>query len=253
MRLVTKGFLLLCSLLLALALPVSAQQMDSEPVVGFHGNVEGDPNLVGKQGQGSSATSAITVVYDNTASAANFGFSSTDLAAIWGDRLLLTGTGLVSSHVFSIFNTGTSAGNLLTAQVAVDFFDFASATYLGGYTTGVNFGAGLTPGFYSLVTVPGLDGLGITIPNPDILVLQTLLGTTGPANRLGIASLDPPTVGSSPTTMYIQAATVNAGTPGFYSIGNPPLPANPGYQLTLADTPTSTTSRTWGQIKKLYR
>jgi hypothetical protein len=33
------------------------------------------------------------VAYDNTASAANFGFTSTDLAAAWGDELLTVNTG----------------------------------------------------------------------------------------------------------------------------------------------------------------
>jgi|SRR5262245_2958350 len=252
MRLVTQKVALLFALLLASALPVAAQ-VTSEPVLGFHGNVDGDVSGSSLKGHGSSATNAIVIVYDNTPSPANFGFSSTDLAADWGDRLLLTGTGLVSSHAFTIFNTGTSAGNLLTAQVGVDFFDTASSIFLGGYTTNVNFGAGLPPGFYSIVTVPGLDPLGINIPNPDIIVIQTVLGKTGAANRLGIASLNPITVGSSPITMYIAAATVNGGIPGFYTINNPPIPANPGYQVGLAEPPVGVTSKSWGSLKKLYR
>ena len=251
MRLVTQKVALLAALLLASALPVAAQ-IDSQPVLGFHGNVEGtlEGNL---KGQGRSATNAVIIVYDNTASAVNFGFTSTDLAADWGDRLLLTGTGLVSSHVFTVGNSSTTGLNLLTAQIAVDFFDTASSTFLGGYTTNVNFGAGLPPGFFSLVTVTALDALAINIPNPDIIVIQTVLSKTGPANRLGIASLNPPTVGSSPISMYIAASTVNGGVPGFYNIGNPPLPANPGYQLGLAEPPVGVTAKSWGSLKKLYR
>jgi hypothetical protein len=249
MRKVTQKVAFLAALLLAASLHGVAQaQVVSEPVQGFFGIVEG--SSVFDNGQGPM-TDAVTVVYTNTSSAANFGFSSTDLAADWGDRLLLVGTGVLSEHVFSVFNTGTSAGNLLTAAVAVDFFDTGSSAFLGGYTTNVSFGAGLPPGFYSLVTVTALDGLAINIPNPDIIVVQTLLGTTGPANRLGIASLDPPTVGSSPITMYINASTV--GPAGFYNIGNPPLPANPGYHVAVTAPSTDVTTQSWGRIKKMYR
>ena len=242
---------LFSSLLLTLALAAPAlAQVTEEPVTGFHGDVVGDtpgalknvpqlpPNFVG-------------LAYDNTASAANFGFSSTDLAADWGDRLFLVGTGMLSEHKFTIFNTGTSAGPLLTANVAVDFFDAVSSAFLGGYTTNVNFGAGLGLGFYSIVTVPGLDPLLINISTTDIIVVQSILAKTGAANRLGIASLNPPTVGSSVSTMYINATTV--GAPGFYNIGNPPLPANPGYSLSLVDPPVPAKTSTWGRLKQLYR
>jgi hypothetical protein len=244
---------LFAPLLLAvlLAAPALAQIVE-EPIGGFHGEVVGDtPGALKNVPQ--APPGFIGVAYDNSASPANFGFSSTDLAADWGDRLLLVGSGMLSEHVFTIFNAGTSAGVLLTANVAVDFFDAASATFLGGYTTNVNFGAGLPVGFYATVTVPGLDPLVINISSTDIIVIQTLLGTTGAANRLGIASLDPITVGTSPISMYIAASTVNAGTPGFYNIGNPPLPANPGYRLSLVDPPVPAKTSTWGGLKKLYR
>jgi hypothetical protein len=252
MRLVTKGFALLASLVLVLALPAVAQQLnESESVSGFHGMVEGAPNLVAKKDQGRSATQAVNVVYDNTGSAANFGVSSTDLTSIWGDQILLTGTGLLSSHTFSLFNSGSSLGPLLTANVQIEFYDTNTAALLGGYTTSVNFGAGLPAGFFSLVTVTGLDPLVINIPVTDIIVLQTVLSKTGTANRLGVASLDPPTVGSSFGDMYIDSATIGGGVAGFYTFAAGP--ANPAYQVAVAQPPTNVASRTWGQIKKLYR
>jgi hypothetical protein len=252
MRMATKGLALLSALLLTLALPAAAQtQPQQEPLAGFHGMFEGSPNLVATKGGDRSATNAVTTVYDNTASTPNFGVSSTDLASIWGDQLLLTGAGLLSVHAFTIFNSGSSAGPLTTATVAVDIYDSNTAAYLGGYTTNINFGAGLPQGFFSIVTVAGLDPLVINIPNPDIVVLQTVTAAAGGANRLGIASLDPPTIGSSFGDMYISSATIGGGVPGWYTFASGP--ANPGHQIGIAQPPTSVQARTWGQLKKLYR
>jgi hypothetical protein len=135
-------------------------------------------------------------------------------------------------------------------QVAVDFYDGVSALLIGGYTTNVNFDAGLPIGFYSLVTVPSLDPLLINLPT-NVIVLQTVLGKTGAANRLGVVSLDPVTVGSSPTSMYIASSTIGGGVPGFYTFATGP--ANAGYQVAIAQPPVGTKSNTWGQLKKLYR
>lgn len=247
--LTVRSTLWLAVLALALAAPAFAQ-VEVEPILGDHGPViahaEGAPSR-------PQAPNMLTGIYDNTASAANFGFSSTDLTAVWGDRLFTTGTGILSTHAFTIFNTGTSAGVLLTANVGVDFYDSATSTFLGGYTTNVNFGAGLGLGFYSIVNVPSLDPLLINLTTTDIIVLQTVLSKTGPANRLGIASLNPVTLGASPGSMYIAASTVGGGVPGFYNIGNPPLPANPGYALAVNPPPVSTKPTTWGRLKNLYR
>ncbi len=253
MHMVTRRLLLLASLLLALALPASAQTLsESEGITGFHGMLDGTPNLVAKQDQGRSATNAVTTIYDNTTSAPNFAVSSTDLTAYWGDQLLLTGSGLLSTHLFTIFNSGSSLGTLLTANCQLEFYDTVSSAFLGGYTTSINFGpGGLPQGFFSIITVTGLDGLAINLPNPDIVVLQTVLSKTGTASRLGIASLDPPTIGSSFGDMYIDAATIGGGVPGFYTFAAGP--ANPGYQIGIAQPPTNVMSRSWGQLKKLYR
>lgn len=235
-------------LVLALAAPALAQ-VTQEPITGYHGDVTGTT-----AGAFNSAPQLppgfVGLAYDNTASPANFGFSSPDLAADWGDQIFLVGTGMLSEHKFTIFNTGSSAGPLLTANVAVDFFDGVTATHLGGYTTNVNFGAGLAAGFYSIVTIPGLDPLLINISTTDVVVIQSVLSKTGAANRLGVASLNPPTVGTSIPQMWINATTV--GAPGFYNIGNPPLPAHPGYSLSLVDPPVPAKSTTWGRLKKLY-
>lgn len=240
-------------LVVGIAPAVAKAELLSEPILGFQGEVLATPVEVGGEGLNPGVLNAVTTAYDNTASAANFGFSSTDLTSIWGDELNLVTTGVLSTHLFTIFNPGTSAGPLLTTVVALNFFDSMSAAHLGGYTVNVNFGAGLPPGFYSIVTVQALDGLGIVIPNTGVVVQQQIMALTGTANRLGIASLNPPTIGSSPISMFIQSATVNGGVPGFYNIGNPPQPANPGYQLGLEQVPTSTLATTWGRVKALTR
>ncbi len=233
--------------LLALAAPSFAQSsVTSEVTSGFHGVIQSTPELGPGRPQ-PSTPNAITVVYDNTTSATLLAISSTDLTSDWGDQLFMTGGGLLSSHAFTLFNSGSSAGNLLTAQVQCDFYDNGTSAFIGGYVTNVNFGAGLPPGFFSIVTVSPLDALLINLP-ANVICIQTVNSKTGPATRLGVASIDPVTVGSSPTTMYIASATI--GAPGFYNLSGP---ANPGYLVGIAQPPVGTQSSSWGQLKKLYR
>jgi len=149
------------SLLALLFAPVAManETVMGEPIEGFAGNktVSADPS------KPVPATSLNAVAYDNTASAANFGFTSTDLAAAWGDELLTVNTGLLSSMVFSLYNSTASAGALLTANVGVSLFDAGTFALLGSFSTNVNLGAGLLPGFYLLVTVVNLDPLAINL------------------------------------------------------------------------------------------
>lgn len=251
MRIATKAAVLFSAVaVLALPLGIAHAQLTPEPAQ-RSGDEVGGLNLVAGKGGGQSATNVLTTIYDNTSGAANFGFSSTDLASQWGDELFTTGTGLLSTHKFTIFNAGTSAGALLTATVSVAFFDAVTSVPLGSYSTNINFGAGLNPGFFSIVTVTGLDPLLILLNTTDIITIQQVTAKTGAANRLGIASMTPFVIGSSPGTMYINSSTV--GPAGFYTIGNPPLPANPGYFIAVNPPPVSTTSKTWGTLKKLYR
>jgi len=189
-----------------------------------------------------------TDVYSNVTSPANFGFSSTSFTSVWGDRVTTVGTGILDQHVFSIFNS--AGGSLLTATVAVNFYDAVSAAFIGGYTTNVNFGAGLLAGQYSLVTVTNISPLAINITVTDVLVTQTITAKTGTTTRLGIASLDPVTIGLSANTMYINSSTV--GPAGYYNIGNPPQNANPAYRINLLQ-PVATEPSTWGKVKSLYR
>jgi hypothetical protein len=253
MRIAIAGGALLAAAALSLVpMGTAHAQLAPEPITGFFGNEDVNPNLVAKPGAGNQATNAVTIVYDNStaASPANFGFSSVDPAATFGDELFLTGTGVLSTHKFSLFNGGT-AGALLTATVNVQFFNAVTSALLGSYSTSINFGAGLNPGFFSTITVTGLDPLLILVNTTDIIVLQTITTKTGTATKLGIASRNPPTVGSSPGTMFISATDIGAA--GFYNIGNPAVPANPINQVGVSPPPVGVRSKTWNDVKKLYR
>ena len=250
MRIATKAALLLSAVaVLAVPFSIARAQLSPEPAQRSSDEV-GGLNLVAGKGGSPSATNSLTTIYDNTPGAANFGFSSTDLSSQWGDELFTAGTGLLSTHKFTIFNSGSSGGPLLTATVGVSFFDGVTSALLGSYSANVNFGAGLPPGSFSIVTVPSLDPLLILLNTTDVVVLQQVTAKTGAATRLGIASMTPFVVGSSPTTMYINSSTV--GPAGFYNIGNPIQPANPGYFIAVNLPPVGTQSKTWGRLKQLY-
>jgi hypothetical protein len=231
---------------------VATAQLAEEPVSGYAGHYHID--LVTGNSWWDSPNSVVALggdIYNNTASPANFGFSLTDLAAIFGDRVTTTGLGVLDENDFSVFNSGSSAGNLLTASYAIQLSNATTSAPLGGYTTGiVSFGTGLPPGFFTIISVIGLNGLGINLNTNDVLITQQIATHTGLANRMGIASLDPPTIGSSSNVMFINSVAV--GPPGYYNIGNPPLNANPGYRINV-ELATSTRSSTWGRMKALYR
>ena len=189
-----------------------------------------------------------TDIYSNITSAANAAISSTSLTSIWGDRMTTVGVGVLAENDFTMYNSGSSAGPLLTATVAINFYNGSTNVFIGGYSTAINFGTGLPVGFYSIVTVTNIDPLAINLNVNDIIETQTVTGKTGTASRLGVASLDPVTIGLGTASMYINSSTI--GAPGFYSIvaGN----SNPGYRINaLQAVPTEAT--TWGKVKSLYR
>lgn len=193
-----------------------------------------------------------TTIYNCIASPALFAVSSTDLAAQWGDQVAAIGTGTLEEQDFTVFNSGSSAGPLLTATCGLFFNDNGTLAPLGSYSTNVSFGVGGLPvGFYSIVTVTGLSALSINLPTTNLLLRQTVISKTGTANRLGIASLTPPTVGSSPTSMFISATTIGGGVAGFYTFTNGP--ADPGYRVNAIPFPVPVQTTSWGRLKSLYK
>lgn len=224
-------------------------QAVAEPVGGFAGWYVHDHVTSTTTLQPNAPQAVPVVVYDNTTSPASFGVSSTDLASVWGDELITTNIGTLSAMVFSIFNSGSSAGALLTSVIQVDLYDANTSALLGSFTTNVNFGAGLAAGFYSLVTVSGLEPLLIDVNTSDVIVTQKVNSKTGAASRLGIVSFNPVTVGASLADMYISSLTV--GPAGWYTFGNGP--ANPGWQVSVVTAPVPTGKSSWGAVKNLYR
>jgi len=206
-------------------------------------------NLAVTKDQGKSATTALTTVYDNTSATPQFSVSSTDLNSVWGDELFTTGTGVLSTHKFTLYNSSSSAGPLLTASVSVSFFDAVTSAFLGGYSGNINFGAGLLVNQFAVITASPLDAFLINLNVSDVIVTQTVTAKTGAASRLGIVTFGPILVGGSPGTMYISSATIGGGVPGFYNLGSP---ADPGYYIAVNPPPVGTVSKTWSSLKKLY-
>jgi hypothetical protein len=192
-------------------------------------------------------------VYNNTNPTTTVlgGFSSTDLNAQYGDRVTTTGTGILQENDFTIFNNSTNGGVLLSTTFNIALFNGTTSALLGSYSTlPVTFGAGLNPGFFSVVTITGLGGLNINVNTNDVIIRQQCGTRVGAANKLGVVIIDPPTIGSSTNTMYINATTVGAA--GFYNLGNPPINANPGYRINVSQ-PVPATPTSWGSIKALYK
>jgi len=237
-----------------LAIPFAAAhaQLTASPAPtrGPDASVVLSSNLIVKT-QGKSSTNALTRIYDNASSTPQVGISSTDLSSVWGDELFTTGVGLLSTHKFTLYNYSGSAGALTSATVSISFYDAVTSAFFGGYGGTINFsGSGLLPGQFSTITASGLDGLLINLTTTDLVVLQTVTAKTGAANRLGIVSLDPVLVGSSPVTMFIQSGTIASGVPGFYNLG---VTTDVGNFIAVNPPPVSTQSKTWSSLKKLYR
>ena len=193
-----------------------------------------------------------SVIYDHIASATNTAISFTDLASQWGDEVVTGGTGLLSTMQFWLDNSSSSAGPLLAVNVSASFFDAVTSARLGAVSTSINFGTGLPTGCFTLVSVTALAPLLINLPVTDVIVSQKVLTETGTANRLGVAPLNPPPVGTSPAHTYISSPTISSTTigTGFFNLSVRP---NPGYQLAVAPRPPTTVPRTWSSLEKLYQ
>ncbi|MDX9912919.1 MAG: PEP-CTERM sorting domain-containing protein [Phycisphaerales bacterium] len=178
--------------------------------------------------------------YSNVLGTTIRAFSSTDLSADYGDRLTTVGTGTLDAFTFGLFNSGTSAGPLGSATVDIAFFRGVDGSPLGGF--GVNTGAiNLAQGFFTLLTISGLSGLGIDLDTTDIIFTQSIrTGTiTGGATRTGVVSLEPIQIGSAIPQLYINATTVGAA--GFYNITSAGVPVNffLGAQIDVVPAPAS--------------
>lgn len=176
---------------------------------------------------GAGGISRGDIVYDNTTLVS--GVSTTNLSFIWGDDPVLTAGGTLDDLTLSVYNSSSSAGPLLTATLAVEFFDNtdpANPVDLGGFSGDLDWGTGLSPGYYSAVTWNELSSLESPIVLPtNIIVLQQVTAHTGTASRLGIVVAYPPAVGAS-TAGYYQNGTWTTTNGAFYQIGVIPEPAS---------------------------
>jgi hypothetical protein len=156
--------------------------------------------------------------------------------------------GTLLEQDFTVFNSPSSAGALTSASFHVTLYDAVTLAFLGGYTTGtVTFGAGLAPGAFAFVTVSGLSARHIAVPTTDLLVLQQVAVATGAASRLGVAFYDPPNIGASAPSLWIDSPTF--GPAGYYTVSG--VHANLGARL-LADLPVPAARATWGTVKARY-
>lgn len=163
-----------------------------------------------------------TTVFDNTAGGTLLAFSSTVLNNTWGDDMITTGTGTVDEFSFAIYNSGSSAGSLLTATAQILFYDdttasspFSPTGFQGGFNGNVNFGAGLAKGFFSIVTFTGLASLNINLLDTYNVFTQQITAKTGAANRLGIVSANPIAIGSGFADFY--QGPLGSGGEGWYT------------------------------------
>ncbi len=192
-----------------------------------------------------AAFSQSTIVYDNTTTSATAGYS--DLNAnnpVFGDSLTLTQGGLLNSVAVSLYNstTGGNTGAILTGTMLISFYD-NTVPYSGGTITDPLLGTatvnwdftgsgGLPAGFYSTSSF-NLSSLNITLPQ-NILITQAFTETSGTSTRNGFVLVGNPTIGSSPSTVYIQSASTSAG---LYTFNG-----NAGqlyYQVTVVPEPAS--------------
>lgn len=223
------------------ATPVSAALISEDlttPVNAGHATITwGSETSLWHIGDATPRAGAANDRYKNSAATPIGAFSSTSLTSVWGDRVTTTGTGILDEMDFTIYNSSSSAGTLLTASFGLNIFNGTTLAPIGGFnTTTVSFGAGLGLNAFSVITVTGLSALNINLNTTDLILTQTVLAKTGAANRLGIVFMDPPSVGSSTNTFYANSATV--GPAGFYNVGNPAINANPGYRVNIPEPGT---------------
>ena len=190
-------------------------------------------------------------VYDNLESPGDFGVASSDPAAVWGDSLTISQTGIVESITITVLNSSSSLAPLTSATFLVTLRDAATHVDIANYLFGATFAGGLPPGFYAMVSITGLSqaALPLDLPTTRLVIEQSTSNAVG-STRLGVVSFTPPTVGTSPPSMYVSATTAFGGVPGFYTFVNGP--ADPGYDL-KANVVDATRETSWGRVKKLYR
>jgi hypothetical protein len=164
---------------------------------------------------------ASTIVYSNVTNGPLAGYARAPGTQI-GDELLLTQGGTLSSVGFSVYNGATSAGTLTTADLTLDFwnrngggFDHAGTLFYNDVALD------LPAGFYTTFGAAA-GGSGITLTN-DILAVLTIGDVTGGATRVGQVLYDPPTIGSSDNSFYVNDTGIGGTDNGWFWFGGSPV------------------------------
>jgi hypothetical protein len=145
-----------------------------------------------------------------------------------GDELLMTQGGILDSFGFSVYNSNSSSGSLMTADLTIDFWNYSdtkTAQTLAGTVAfdDYSFGpAGLTTGDYATFLVAGVSNSQTISLTNDVLAILTIGNVTGGADRVGQVLFDPPTVGSSGDYFYKNNTGIGGSDDGWYWFnGNP--------------------------------
>jgi hypothetical protein len=181
---------------LAIAAPAFADLMTATPerIAGY------------TPGAGSPATTG-TIVYDNVVTVVSAYSRTNPPAEEIGDDLLMTSGGELDSVAFSVFNSGTSAGPLVTADLTVRFYDWDSGTGTYVYNNGLywdnfSFGTGLALGYYTTLSVTNISSFFDIFLTNDILATLTISDLTGGANKVGQVITAQAEVGSTDDVFY---------------------------------------------------
>jgi len=155
----------------------------------------------------------------------NVVFGLLELDTVYGDQLVTTDTGTINEIALTVYNS--DAGNglpIVTMNMEVTVSRDADNSLLGQFSADVDFGTGIPPGQYAIVTFTNLDALETPIVTDTTAVRleQQRISHTGGSNRMGVACLVPVEIGSSPDTMLFNGAVFGL-----------PWPLNPGYRVSV--------------------
>jgi MYXO-CTERM domain-containing protein len=206
--------------LLALAAPVMAEPLlqVAEPVLGKAGAVQPtDPTTP-------------TVVYSNVTNGPKSGYVAAVGSEV-GDDLYTTGAGVLDSVKFSVFNGGSSAGPLTTADITLKFYNWDGSAYaLAGSLTAPAVSLNLAPGYYTTLSYGSLSSISTINLGTDVRATITYSNVTGGATTIGQVLYDPPTIGASDDYFYKDG--------GVYWFGGNPV-ANMYWEVGVTPEPAS--------------
>jgi hypothetical protein len=168
------------------------------------------------------------LVYANVSNGPSYGYSRVPGTQI-GDELLLTQGGILDAFGFSVYNSVSSIGSLMTADLTIDFWNFSGTnparTLAGTFAfDDYDFGpAGLPVGDYATFLVTGVSNAQTISLTNDVLAILTISDVTGGADRVGQLLFDPPTVGASDDYFYVNNTGIGDTEDGWYWFGGNPV------------------------------